>query len=100
MLFVRPVFLLTKQYYSRNGDIIAGLVFVAAVMVLILQLSLNVPVMDQVWLWAGALNGVLAKVKSSGRENHVEPAINKTEKQINKKSNSRYINLVVDKNDD
>ena len=100
MVFVRPVFLLAKQYYSRNGDIIAGLVFVASVMILVLQLSLNVPVMDQVWLWAGALNGVLAKVKSSGRENHAKSAINEAEKKINKKTSLRYINLIVDKTDD
>ncbi len=67
MLFVRPVFLLAKYYYSRNSDVIASTVFVASVMVLILQLSLNVPVMDQIWLWAGALNGVLERVRHTGK---------------------------------
>ncbi len=79
MLFVRPTFQLAKEYYSKNSDRIVSMVFVSSVMVLILQMSLNVPVMDQVWLWAGAVNGALEKLRQN------KNSLNRVDKSETKK---------------
>ena len=49
------------RFLKRRIDAIGVVVMIVAVSMLITQLSLNVATMKQIWLWAGATLGVLAK---------------------------------------
>ena len=60
LLFIYPVIRLIKKYFL-GIDVYCLVAFLAGLMSLILQMTLNVPVMDQVWLWAGATNGALVR---------------------------------------
>jgi hypothetical protein len=53
-LIIVPIFKVTIKYIKVGVDNITGGVMIASWATLLTQLSLNNPIFDQVWLWAGA----------------------------------------------
>ena len=68
ILFLVPVIKLSILFFKKRLDELATLIFIGTVAVLTIQLSLNVPLMDQVWLWAGAAVGTLERIKNTPSE--------------------------------
>jgi hypothetical protein len=67
-LVVYPVARLGLLFISGRLSHASTMIFIGCLTMLVLQLSLNVPMNDQVWLWTGAGVGVLAKEKIDGTE--------------------------------
>ena len=61
-LVLHPAWKLGLLYLRGRLDQLSQVCLLGGVGSLVAQLALNVPVMDQVWLWAGALGGRLVKV--------------------------------------
>ena len=67
-LVVTPLFKLSKLFLQSRLDNLSVMLFIGAIAVFLTQLSLNVPLMDQIWLWAGVTNGLLARAHTSVSE--------------------------------
>jgi O-antigen ligase len=63
-LVIAPIWQMTAMMFRRQTDAAATMVLIAAIAVLLVQLSLHNPFRDQVWLWAGALTGALVRLRS------------------------------------
>ncbi|MCW9014364.1 MAG: hypothetical protein OQL06_11320 [Gammaproteobacteria bacterium] len=68
-LTIVPLLKLSKQFMKSKLDNLAVMLFLGAIGAFLAQLSLNVPLMDQVWLWAGITNGILARNKINTYKN-------------------------------
>lgn len=64
-LVIAPIVQMTSLLLRRKTDAAATMVWMGAIAVLLVQLSLHNPFRDQVWLWAGALVGALVRLKST-----------------------------------
>lgn len=64
-LVIAPIVQMTSLLLRRKTDAAATMVWIAAIAVLLVQLSLHNPFRDQVWLWAGALVGALVRIRSA-----------------------------------
>lgn len=63
MLVVIPLAKLSVWFYKRRLDALETMVMVSGVVVFMAQLSLNTPLYDHVWLWAGAVIGALERAR-------------------------------------
>lgn len=63
MLVVVPLFQIAWLFLKRKLDILETILFISGTVVLIAQLSLNTPLFEQVWLWAGAVIGGLNRAR-------------------------------------
>ena len=57
IVFVVPLVKLSRVFLAGKLDNYGAMIFLGGVASLVIQLSLNVPFVDQVWLWAGAVVG-------------------------------------------
>lgn len=64
-LVIAPIVQMTVLLLRRKTDAAATMVWIAAIAVLLVQLSLHNPFRDQVWLWAGALLGAWVRLKTA-----------------------------------
>lgn len=64
-LVIAPIVQMTVLLLRRKTDAAATMVWIAAIAVLLVQLSLHNPFRDQVWLWAGALVGAMVRLKTA-----------------------------------
>lgn len=64
-LIISPLFKITIKYIKTGIDDISGGVMIASWATLLTQLSLNNPIFDQVWLWAGACVAINYKTNST-----------------------------------
>lgn len=64
VLFIIPIFKLANYFIKKRLDEIGCCLLICSVVALVAQLSLNVPVMDQVWLWGGSVLGGLHRIKA------------------------------------
>lgn len=58
IVFVAPLVKLGRVFLAGKLDNYGAMIFLGGVASLVIQLSLNVPFFDQVWLWAGAIVGI------------------------------------------
>lgn len=85
-LFVAPIYRLSKLFFKRQLDNLTTMLLIGGIAFLTIQLSLNVPLMDQVWLWAGIILGAESRLKN----NHIpdrnleKPVSERTRHSINK----------------
>jgi O-antigen ligase len=63
-IVIAPIFQGSRMLLQRRLDAPAIMALIAAIAVLLVQLSLHNPMRDQIWLWAGALIGVIARLKA------------------------------------
>lgn len=63
ILCVYPLILLAKGFLKKTLDDVSIFGFVAGLTVFVTQISLNVPVHDQVWLWAGVTWGCVYRTE-------------------------------------
>jgi len=61
MIFLYPLIRLMAFFVSRNIDDLGVLVLLVGLASMILQLTLNVPFYEQVWLWAGSVVAILQR---------------------------------------
>ena len=57
IVFVTPLVKLSRVFLSGKLDNYGAMIFLGGIASLVIQLSLNAPFVDQVWLWAGAVVG-------------------------------------------
>lgn len=70
ILFVLPIFRLSKLFFKRKLDNLTTMLLIGCIAYMIIQLSLNVPLMDQIWLLAGALIGAEDRLKRLSSDNN------------------------------
>jgi len=83
ILVIVPLLKLSKWFLKSRLDNLSVMLFLGALGSFIAQMTLNVPLMDQVWLWAGVSNGILARQKIISKN-----TANKTRTNIYNKSQS------------
>lgn len=59
IVFVAPLVKLSRVFLASKLDNYGVMIFLGGVASFVTQLSLNVPFLDQVWLWAGAVVGAI-----------------------------------------
>lgn len=64
-LFVIPLVGLSRLFFKQRLDALATIILLAGVAVWVIQMSLNVPLVEQVWLWGGGVVGALYRSKLS-----------------------------------
>lgn len=62
-VFVIPLFRLARLYFKKQLDPLATMILLGGTSCLVTELSLNVPFFKQPWLWAGAVVGVLYRIR-------------------------------------
>ncbi|MDJ0781129.1 MAG: hypothetical protein QNJ22_04115, partial [Desulfosarcinaceae bacterium] len=72
LLFPLPLMATGVHYFRRRLNPVQVMALIGGAACLVIQLSLNVPLMEQVWLWGGAVVGVVprlpvAKASASGK---------------------------------
>ncbi len=67
MVVVAPLVRLSMWFYKKRLDALETMVWVSGVVVFMAQLSLNTPLFDHVWLWAGAVIGALERARQRHR---------------------------------
>lgn len=67
-LLAIPLLKLTRLFLLGKLDSISSMVMTFGAACLTIQLSLNVPLMDQVWLWMGALSGGVVRMQIIERQ--------------------------------
>jgi hypothetical protein len=74
VVFMVPLIRLAGMYFKKQLDPLATMVLVGGTSCLVTELSLNVPFFKQPWLWAGAVVGVLYRIRQqrfiAAREKH------------------------------
>jgi hypothetical protein len=60
-----PLYHLLKKFFKRRLDTVSCLVLQMGLGMFIIQMSLNIPFFDQIWLWTGAVAGTLDKLTPS-----------------------------------
>jgi len=68
-IFIIPLIKLGKLFIKKKLDNISTIVFIAGSATMITQLTLNVPLMDQVWLWGGAVVAAIEKTRHDTQTN-------------------------------
>jgi hypothetical protein len=63
VVILLPLIYLGRMLLNGDLDALATLIFIGGIASFIGQLSLNVPLMDQVWLWAGAVQGTVERMR-------------------------------------
>ena len=63
VVFFVPLIYLTRMLLKGELDALATVILVGGISCFIGQLSLNAPLHEHVWLWAGAVLGTLARVR-------------------------------------
>lgn len=81
-LFVAPLYRLSRLFFKRRLDNLTTMLLIGGIAFLITQLSLNIPLMDQIWLWAGMILGAearlknLSKIKKNDEQQHKSDTLN------------------------
>ena len=76
-LVLLPVFRLSKRFLFGRLTNFAVIGFIGCVTMFVTQLSLNVPMVDQVWLWSGAAIGLLENRAQRKLHNVSNPQYNR-----------------------
>gem|GEM_PF-1608792 len=67
-LVILPLWRYLRLFMWGELDNIGTMIMLMGLGVFVIQMSLNVPVMDQVWLWAGSVVGGLDRAKKIARQ--------------------------------
>ena len=62
-LLIVPLWRYFRLFRRRQLDNIGAMLMLAGIGTFVMQMTLNVPVMDQVWLWMGAMAGGLTRMR-------------------------------------
>ena len=90
LLFIMPLYRLSRKFFKRQLDNLTTMLLIGGVAFMIIQLSLNVPLMDQIWLMAGAVIAAETRLK---QKRHPHEPVNSDSQESESPPYHRYPKL-------